>query len=372
MPPMQRSFHHRKSASPATQPPRFALVMHENAIVKHIQMIPLKSSMIFGDELSEFATLTAPNGKAWQVRLNKCAERIWLCDGLKEFVEYYKIHYASIVQFTYQGSSSFHVCIFDAMGSEIDYPHDEPSSENKRSDDSNDDESVEILETSTPIRKRKNCFPLRKRGRPPKHSRGGASMAHEARNARTSCENEEACHLKENKKSHSHDFCIEHEEFTEMVLPLCLSYSKTRKLNLAKETEKAVHAARMCRLKNPSFMAILRLVNVINNFVTVPADFVKRHLDSPWEEEYIQLQVHNGKQKWPVRYYSDRRGVSSSFKRISTGWGSFSSENNLVEGDVCVFELINKEENNILLRVWIYRAAEHADALPTQKRLKAE
>ena len=44
--------------------------------------------MKFGEELSEMATLTVPNGdRPWKIRLKKNGENIiWFIDGLKEFI----------------------------------------------------------------------------------------------------------------------------------------------------------------------------------------------------------------------------------------------------------------------------------------------
>lgn len=43
---------------------------------------------------------------------------------------------------------------------------------------------------------------------------------------------------------------------------------------------------------------------------------------------------------------------------MGKGWRQFSAYNNLQVGDVCVFEL-TKKGNDIVLRVWIYRAADY-------------
>ena len=84
--------------------------------------------MIFGEQLSEIATLTVPDGKTWHVRLKKEREKnIWLLDGFKEFMKYYSIHYGNIVLFIYQGSSEFSVRICEGIGSEIDYPNHGPA-----------------------------------------------------------------------------------------------------------------------------------------------------------------------------------------------------------------------------------------------------
>ena len=192
--------------------------------------------MIPGGDLSGAATLADPNGIAWRVRLNHCAEHIWLCDGLKEFIEYYKIHYASIVQFTYQGNSSFRVCIFDAWDPRLTTPAmiqsvmtsimkareimiqvmmrlfeildtetPIPGSIVKNEEDTSDGESLEVFDTKPPafcgsykgkfssirhleqqhsLKKEQIFFPPQTRGRPPKHSRDGASVARRATSTR--------------------------------------------------------------------------------------------------------------------------------------------------------------------------------------------
>ena len=86
--------------------------------------------------------------------------------------------------------------------------------------------------------------------------------------------------------------------------------------------------------------------------------------------EMIQLQACNDSKKWPVKCYFKCKDVSSSAKRMGQGWGPFSASKNLQQGDVCVFELIGKMKG-IVLRVWIYHAADYAGQ-PPQKRHKAK
>ncbi|PON97021.1 B3 DNA binding domain containing protein [Trema orientale] len=146
--------HRRKSDSQPKTTPLFALVMNETAIVEYKLRIPKKSATIFGEELSEWATLTVPCGHGpWQVKVKKNGEKnIWLIDGVEEFIKYYSIHFCSILQFTYQGNSVFSVRICDALGSEIEYPfNDSMSEEYSEKDLSNDDYSVELVDSRPSI-----------------------------------------------------------------------------------------------------------------------------------------------------------------------------------------------------------------------------
>jgi hypothetical protein len=47
---------------------------------------PVKFIMEFGDELSDVATLTAPNGHLWQVGFEKENKEICFDDGWQEFI----------------------------------------------------------------------------------------------------------------------------------------------------------------------------------------------------------------------------------------------------------------------------------------------
>ncbi|KAL5571750.1 hypothetical protein UlMin_021347 [Ulmus minor] len=118
---------------------------------------------------------------------------------------------------------------------------------------------------------------------------------------------------------------------------------------MSKKTDKAIRAAKRCKLENPCFLAVLRS----QRHLDVPSEFVKKHMKEC--SEYIQIEGQNEKQ-WLV-YCKFRE--STSCKRISGGWHAFSVENHLEKGDVCVFELI-KKGNNPVLKAWIYRAAQCA------------
>lgn len=81
----------------------------------------------------------------------------------------------------------------------------------------------------------------------------------------------------------------------------------------------------------------------------MPSCFAEKHLNGV--SGFIKLQNPAGKQ-WPVRclYRSLYKGGRAKF---SQGWYEFSLENNLEEGDVCVFERLDTPE--VTLRVTMFR-----------------
>lgn len=291
-------------------------------------MIPVKSAMKFGKDLSEVATLIVPNGRAWQVRLKKDGKKIWLHEGLKEFVEYYSVQYFYNLHFRYERNSVFYVCICDASGSEIDYPCDSPNRGHVVPDfrkhhekHIGGDDSVEILDTKPPIslglrdkdgdEDRKDVEVVEILDIKPFASDGGAeqdysrknhirlfqqkigrrtsrSKSHTSKDPPTSgvaywtsrsCRKDEQADLKEpandnvpgsgqaKEKKRSHARAFPAKEDVEMLFPRSFSYTKSRRLMNSKETERAVRAASVCKLKNPSFMVILRSYNLCHSYV---------------------------------------------------------------------------------------------------------
>ena len=80
----------------------------------------------------------------------------------------------------------------------------------------------------------------------------------------------------------------------------------------------------------------------------IPRCFAQRYLNGV--DGIITLQVSEGK-KWPVQCIYGNGSL-----KFSKGWAEFVLDNNLNEGDVCVFELINTKE--IVLKVTIFRVRE--------------
>ncbi|GFS39971.1 hypothetical protein Acr_00g0065890 [Actinidia rufa] len=69
-----------------------------------LQRIPEDFAKIYGNELSAFATLTVPSGRAWRVGVEKADTMIWLNDGWKEFTEHHSIFCGFFIVFNYEGN----------------------------------------------------------------------------------------------------------------------------------------------------------------------------------------------------------------------------------------------------------------------------
>lgn len=78
----------------------------------------------------------------------------------------------------------------------------------------------------------------------------------------------------------------------------------------------------------------------------VPYSFMEEHIKQNAND--VTLQV--GNRFWPVKLLRYSRSKNA---RLGDGWGSFKRQNFVKVGQVCVFELINRED--AVLRVHISR-----------------
>jgi hypothetical protein len=169
--------------------------------------------MEFGDDLSDVATLTAPNGHLWQVGLEKGNKEIWFHDGWQEFMEYHSIHYGYFLVFRYEGNSKFHVLVFDNTATEIQYPW---------SKDYELEDPVDIIDLDDETKSR--------------HDK-----------------------LNENEMPHSDELPAKHEENREMLVGKRFSGESS-----AEGRERAIEAAKMLKPTSPSFMAIVHPYHISN------------------------------------------------------------------------------------------------------------
>ncbi|GKU99045.1 hypothetical protein SLEP1_g11957 [Rubroshorea leprosula] len=111
------------------------------------------------------------------------------------------------------------------------------------------------------------------------------------------------------------------------------------------ETARAPQIFTSFKSENPFFAVTIHPSYVLSN-VTVSYSFMKEHIEQ--NAKNVKLQV--GDRLWLVKLLRH-----SQYKKaaLSSGWQIFVRENSVVVGEVCVFELINRED--AVLRVHIFR-----------------
>uniref|UniRef100_A0ACD6A1U3 Uncharacterized protein n=1 Tax=Avena sativa TaxID=4498 RepID=A0ACD6A1U3_AVESA len=114
------------------------------------------------------------------------------------------------------------------------------------------------------------------------------------------------------------------------------------------QKNQALQRAQQFKSKNPFGLQIMKESYVyVGFFLNIPSEFVRECL--PRANRMLKLWDPQGK-SWDVNYvYYSQRSVGA----FSGGWGKFAIGNNLETFDVCVFELISKDN----IKVHIYRVA---------------
>ncbi|XP_047085311.1 B3 domain-containing protein Os11g0197600-like [Lolium rigidum] len=112
------------------------------------------------------------------------------------------------------------------------------------------------------------------------------------------------------------------------------------------QKNQALQRAKKFESKNPFGLQIMKESYVyVGFFLTIPSEFARECL--PRANRKIKLWDPQGK-SWDVNYvYNSQRSVGA----FSGGWGKFAVGNNLETFDICVFELISKDN----IKVHIYR-----------------
>ncbi|XP_015574597.2 B3 domain-containing transcription factor VRN1 isoform X3 [Ricinus communis] len=325
-----------------------ASILHDKKL-----RIPEKFVKKYRDELSCIATLTVPNGRIWVVELEKVNKKLWFCSGWHEFVEYYSIRVGYFLVFRYEGESNFRVCIFDLTVSEIRYPGSgNPSHTTAPSRSMLFDKFVHSKWTVTGnyeasremLLSRKDAYDsqdidvqlngsefITQAGSPVLGEAEGRTRSGKLRTKIPNVDGQEQV----DKRSPSMKIA-------------CEALTRRWRAVTPEEKQRTICAAHTFKPDNPFFRVILRPSYVYRGFLLhIPSSFAQRYLTTTG---CMTLQVSEGKQ-WPVRCVCRNRGA-----KLSKGWTEFAWDNNLEEGDVCVFELINMN----VLKVTIFRVLESA------------
>ncbi|CAK8565828.1 unnamed protein product [Lathyrus sativus] len=246
-----------------------------------------------------------PDGTKWKVFWKNINGDIWFEKGWKTFTRNYSLQHGCLVVFKYkERTSELDVLIIGQNGVEIDYDSscntlaetdnpdhcDDESIEILNVDDS-DDESVEILNECLNKKKTRPNSPL---------------------------VSPRPCEIKK-------------------------TIGKTTSLNWPRENRAQEVAAKFIS-SNPFFTVLIKPNHLLHYVLTVP------NLEGVIENEEKNLILQIGKTSWNVKLLRFKKNSNSRF--LSAGWSLFASENRLQPGDVCVFELINKED--LVLKVHVF------------------
>ncbi|TYH78067.1 hypothetical protein ES332_D04G199200v1 [Gossypium tomentosum] len=156
---------------------------------------------------------------------------------------------------------------------------------------------------------------------------------------------------KKQKFDHEPDSSVGREYDVYTNFRLYESASARKRTVTTEERERAINTAKSFEPMNPFCRVVLRPSYLYRGCIMyLPSCFAEKYLSGV--SGFIKLQLPDGRQ-WPVR--CRYRGGKAKF---SQGWYEFTLENNLGEGDVCIFELLRSRE--FVLKVTVFRVRESA------------
>ncbi|XLR05829.1 hypothetical protein HN51_060714 [Arachis hypogaea] len=242
--------------------------------------------------------LVLPYGVERKVNWTKRGEKIWLEQGWEKVVELCGLSHQWLLTFDYNGMSRFEVKVYDnttlrvAYYDEYDVENNKDVDETESEDDDDDDDDDDNDDDDDD-------------------------------------EDEDDDDDDGDDGDFAEDYCDEeyHYKFVQ-------EHFKRKKTNTVNGSN-----------RNPSFKIRIQESYVGSRCVAIPATFARKHL----EEGPIRMIV--GNRAWTVCYKTWRGRARYRKHKLQSGWLRFRRENNLEVGDVCVFELISKFPQTMIVRV---------------------
>ncbi|KDP44974.1 hypothetical protein JCGZ_01474 [Jatropha curcas] len=312
--------------------PHFFKIILEDSVRDGKLSIPKKFARKYGDNLPSSTVLEVPSGKKWSIELIKSDDEIWFKNGWQEFADFYALATGYMLVFQYDKKNShFNVIILDKSASEIDYPYNNPEKElqvPKSEEETHIDVSAEILYDLSTSQKTRKKSPL------------SFSQPSKKMKVHHSTSNDKA------EKRNAGLFIGPQREDGVMARKQPLrAEEKANVLQKAKINFKS---------ENPYFIVAVQ-PTYLGNRLAVPSTFAKKYFKQ--ERGVATLSTSDGK-NWSAEYCNLAwNGIPLA--RLCNGWRKFVKENHLEVGDVCAFELINRD--NIELKVTVTRHVEEGN-----------
>lgn len=260
----------------------FKLILEPRLDLQKLE-IPRKFMRTHGTNLSNVICLNIPSGKVWEFKFVRANDRFFLQKGWPEFVKFYSLSHGHLLIFKYEGNSCFDVIVCDKSASEIEYPLGP---------------DPQACREGCHLQKRKTTDPSK------------PSSSKKAKGMQTTLDK------------------------------LIIAYNR-RHSGLNPEEIKRVRAYYVHHCKHPSFARKMFPSCIRSKFaVGIAWEFAKKFLYNELFPCTYNLQTSTGK-TWAVK--STARSNHTSMRLQGAGWRRFVSANNLKLGDICVFELINKQ-----------------------------
>ncbi|XP_040385111.1 B3 domain-containing protein Os11g0197600-like isoform X2 [Oryza brachyantha] len=338
--------------------------------------IPSSFNQCLQNQPTGMVSLADRSGNTWSAELTSDSEGFCFVHGWKQFVRDNFIQCGQFVVFTYDKRSHFSVVVFDPSGIDKMPSHFTHLSKKliikTESDEMGIDNAAITSEKMAPLPKDNNrtagkiaidvdCH-MEDRVLLKKSNEANVSGSAKRKRSRASLGKSKATSISHNSTKDEDMSCSKSPKAPFLMRFMsgevarrgkCMSrgqrqlrvISQRRPVTEA-EKDHALQRAKEFKSKNPFVLQIMMESYVyVGFFMNIPCEFVRECL--PRTSKRITLWDPQGK-AWAVNYvyYSDR-----SVGSFSGGWGKFAVGNNLEKFDVCVFELVQKDN----IKVHIYR-----------------
>ncbi|XP_049933082.1 B3 domain-containing transcription factor VRN1-like [Nymphaea colorata] len=310
--------------------------------------IPPSFYNYIGDKLNRIALLTGPSGMTCTVQLAKINNRLCFKDGWRTFAEENSFKEEALLLFAYDGEVSFSVEVFSNTACQSGGRQDKVNEGGSCSN-----HMIINIKTEEEEEKEEEGDDEEEGQEEEDEEEEGEEEEEELSD--TSCESKEDHFSSEEMhggetKGKKPENAARKQKYTKYFI------SRRRPVS-REEKRKAFRAVASMGSPFPSSIVIMKPTCVCKGFyVNIPVDFLRAH-DILGETRTIKVQNVEGRER-PVRLLrrGDRGGLES-------GWSDFVYDNNLEEGDVCAFELINNKKKMLILKVIIFRVVEETTPL---------
>ncbi|CAL0318545.1 unnamed protein product [Lupinus luteus] len=254
--------------------------------------------------------LRLPNLTEWKVYWIKRDGDVWFLNGWKEFAEYLCLDAAQFLMFQHEGKSQFKVIVFGKSSLEIKYP----------SSKGNDKKVGEVDESGS-----------------------SSEIVVDGKRRKYSSASQSCKEIKTNIKEEPE--CYDEMENDVKKAPSGFDIDDMSKALLEK-------VKNTFRSENHFFICRCQRTYTERDILNIPRDFLE-HLRNKGGNATLSVKETS----W------DARIKYSCYKQalLCEGWRTFSQDNNLKLGDVCVFVLDKRE--GISFQVVIFRLGEHHSTL---------
>ncbi|KAM3311348.1 hypothetical protein ACQJBY_031803 [Aegilops geniculata] len=307
-------------------------VTHMDIHSRHSMVIPESFVNYFGWKLSGTIELEAPNGNVYNVGITERRNKTVLRSGWEAFVDSNHIVENDSLMFRYRGNCRFKVVVFDSSGCE------KVVSCSARIQSNIDDQEPSTNSTDISTNSSDGNTHSSARGRSDDCQSGssGHRRKRAKKNASSSPSEDSSGEDSpyEHESSESEDIkrigiTPEHDDTDPYMMALGARLTPVQR---KKVLEKVGAIASDLHI----YVAVMTTTSL-----RAALTFATKYCDTYLQKgsRSLVFQAEGKSQQWHGELHDNYRSL-----RISGGWTSFARDNNLREGDICLFELVKSKE----------------------------